>query len=65
MISTFFGDDKNMHQVRRWHTREDVTDHRAARGPLAIITVLPVPISAAREQGGEWIKKQTGWLGRY
>jgi len=48
-----------------WHKWEDIADHLAARSPLATITVLPEPISAAREQGGEWIKKQTGWLGRY
>jgi len=43
-----------MHQVRIWHMSEEVGDHLAVLRPLAMITVVPKPISAAREQGVAW-----------
>jgi hypothetical protein len=43
--------------------REDCGDHLAVPRPSAIIiTVLPKPISAAREQGVAWFKRQVGRL---
>ncbi len=58
---TFVGDDKNKRQVRR-RPLEDITEPIAAEGPLAIITALPEPISAAREHGGGWMERQVGRL---
>ena len=43
--------------------REDCRDHLAVpRLSTIVITVLPKPISAPREQRGAWFIRQVGWL---
>jgi hypothetical protein len=59
---TFFCDNKDIHQCRRQYSREDVGEGKNGGGHLAIITVLPKPFSAAREQGIVWKDRQVGRL---